>query len=133
VRPTTKEFEMKQIRNVVLGVAALAALALGGSVIAQAGDKSAPPAISQESPAADKAEDKAEGPDEAIKGSALDQASAAALDYLGGGKVSGTEVGDEESKYEVEVTNADGSQTDVQLDADFNVVGDETDGADDDE
>ena len=122
---------MKQIRNVVLGVAALAALALGGSVIAQAGDQSAPPAISQESPAADKAEDEAEGPDKAITGSALEQASAAALDYLGGGKVSGTEVGDEESKYEVEVTNADGSQTDVQLDGDFNVVGDETDGADD--
>ncbi len=123
---------MKQIRNVVLGVAALAALAFGGSVIAQAGDEAPAPRISQESPAEDRAEDRTEGPDKAIGGSALDQASAAALDYLGGGEVTDTEVGDEESKYEVEVTNADGTQTDVQLDGDFNVVGDETDGREDD-
>ena len=38
-----------------------------------------------------------------------------------------TEVGDEESYYEVEVTLDDGSQVDVQLDEDFNVVGDEAD------
>ena len=39
-----------------------------------------------------------------------------------------TEVGDEESLYEVEVTLADGSQTDVQLDQNFVVVGSKTDG-----
>lgn len=68
-----------------------------------------------------------------ITGDALDQASAAALGHTGGGTVTETEVGDEESMYEVEVTLDDGSQVDVQLDADFNVVGDEADGADDDE
>ncbi len=62
-----------------------------------------------------------------IAGSALEQASAAALDHLGEGKVTDTEVGDEESYYEVEVTRADGSEVDVQLDRDFNVVGDESD------
>ena len=67
-------------------------------------------------------EDQAEGPDVAISGSALDQASAAALDATGGGKVSGTEKGDEESYYEVEVTLDGGSQVDVQLDRGFNVV-----------
>ena len=36
-----------------------------------------------------------------------------------------TEVGDEEGAYEVEVTRADGSQVDVHLDRDFNVVGDQ--------
>ncbi len=59
--------------------------------------------------------------------SALDRASAAALAHTGGGRVTGTEVGDEESYYEVEVTRADGSQVDVQLDKGFNVVGAEGD------
>jgi hypothetical protein len=45
----------------------------------------------------------------------------------GGGHVTGTEVGDEESYYQVEVTKADGSQTDVQLDKRLNVVGSATD------
>ncbi len=64
--------------------------------------------------------DDSEGP---ITGSALDRASAAALESTGGGTVTETEVGDEESYYEVEVTLDDGSQTDVQLDRQFNVVG----------
>ena len=62
-----------------------------------------------------------------ISGSALDRASAAALEHTGGGEVTETEVGDEESLYEVEVTLDDGSQVDVQLNRDFSVVGDETD------
>ncbi len=62
-----------------------------------------------------------------ITGTALDQASAAALEHTGEGRVSETEVGDEESYYEVEVTLDDGSQVDVQLDEQFNVVGDEAD------
>ena len=68
-----------------------------------------------------------------ITGADLDQASAAALDHTGGGRVSDTEVGDEESYYEVEVTLEDGSQVDVQLDRSFNVVGQEADGAGEDE
>ena len=62
-----------------------------------------------------------------ITGEALEKASEAALDHTGGGRVTGTEVGDEESLYEVEVTRDDGSQTDVQLDENFNVVGGEED------
>jgi uncharacterized membrane protein YkoI len=62
-----------------------------------------------------------------ITGGALQKAKAAALDHTGGGSVSGTEVGDEESYYEVEVTRDDGSQVDVQLDRDFGVVGAEDD------
>jgi uncharacterized membrane protein YkoI len=73
--------------------------------------------------------------DKPIRGDALDRARAAALEHTGGGRVSDTEVGDEESYYEVEVTRADGSQVDVQLDRGFNVVGAEgdDDGAGDDE
>jgi uncharacterized membrane protein YkoI len=71
-----------------------------------------------------------------ITGDALDQAEAAALAETGGGRVTGTEVGDEESYYEVEVTLDDGTQVDVQLDRDFAVVGSEhdreTDEGDDD-
>lgn len=69
-----------------------------------------------------------------ITGEALERASAAALAHTGGGRVTDTEVGDEESYYEVEVTLEDGSQVDVQLDEDFQVVGDEADedGPDDD-
>ena len=66
----------------------------------------------------------------------LDQAERAALEVAGGGTVTATEVEDEESMYEVEVTRADGSQVDVQLDENFNVVkgmpDSESDSGDDD-
>ena len=91
------------IAGAALLVAAIAGSA-GGAVIATGGDDEQP-----------------------ITGSALDKASAVALDHTGGGRVTGTEVGDEESFYEVEVTRDDGSQVDVQLDESFNVVGEEAD------
>jgi uncharacterized membrane protein YkoI len=65
--------------------------------------------------------------DKPIRGDALDRARAAALQHTGGGRVTETEVGDEESYYEVEVTRGDGSQVDVQLDRGFKVVGTEGD------
>jgi len=68
-----------------------------------------------------------------INGSALEKASAAALEHTGQGTVSDTEVGDEESRYEVEVTLDDGSETDVQLDSNFNVVGEEAETGNEDE
>lgn len=67
-----------------------------------------------------------------ITGPDLEKASAAALEFTNGGRVTATEVEDEESYYEVEVTLDDGSQVDVQLDEEFNVVGSEADGANDD-
>ena len=75
-----------------------------------------------------------DGPDDdatetAISGDALERASDAALEHTGGGRVTGSEVDDEESKYEIEVTLDNGDQVDVQLDEQFNVVGDENDGA----
>jgi uncharacterized membrane protein YkoI len=53
----------------------------------------------------------------------LEKAKAVALAHTGGGRVTETEVGDEESLYEVEVTLPDGSRVDVQLDEGFTVVG----------
>jgi uncharacterized membrane protein YkoI len=67
--------------------------------------------------------------DRAITGNALERAKAAALADTPG-EVTETEVGDEESYYEVEVTRPDGSQVDVQLDRDFRVVGSEGDSED---
>jgi uncharacterized membrane protein YkoI len=101
-----------QTRNKVLlaGAAALA-VAAGGTGLAVAGGGGDDDATEQ-----------------AISGSALEQASDAALQHTGGGEVTDTEEGDEESYYEVEVTLDDGTQTDVQLDEQFNVVGDESDG-----
>jgi uncharacterized membrane protein YkoI len=94
----------------ILGGAAVAAVAIGSGVgfaVAQSGDDDDAPAIS---------------------GAALTKASAAALAHTGGGRVTGTEVGDEESYYEVEVTLDDGTQIDVQLDKSFHVVSDKNDG-----
>jgi uncharacterized membrane protein YkoI len=65
--------------------------------------------------------------DAPITGTALEKAEEAALAHTGGGRVTETEVGDEESYYEVEVTLHDGSQVDVQLDADYQVVDTESD------
>lgn len=68
-----------------------------------------------------------------ITGPALEEASEAAIAHLGGGTVTDTEVGDEDSYYEVEVTMDDGRQVDVQLDESFVVVGTEDDGSGDDD
>jgi hypothetical protein len=66
-----------------------------------------------------------------ISGAALAKAKVAALAHTGGGRVTGTESGDEDSFYEVEVTLPNGDQVDVQLDKAFNVVGSKNDGTDD--
>jgi hypothetical protein len=50
-------------------------------------------------------------------------APTAGLARTGGGRVTGTEVGDEDSYDEVEVTLESGQQVDVQLDEQFRVVG----------
>lgn len=101
----------KRTKTLAIGGSVLA-LAAGGAGVALAGGGS---------------EDAAEGPDVAIQGSALDQAKAAALKATGEGTVTGTETGDEESYYEVEVTLDDGSQVDVQLNRAFGVVGQSAD------
>ena len=64
-----------------------------------------------------------------ITGTDLEKATAAALAQVGEGRVTGTEVGDEESYYEIEITLDDGRQLDVQLDEQFNFVGTEDEGS----
>jgi hypothetical protein len=104
---------MKTRTKLLIAGGAIVATAIGGTAVAAGGgsDDSEPP----------------------ITGGALDRATAAALEHTGEGRVTDTEVGDEDSYYEVEVTLDDGTQVDVQLDRDFHVVGDEADGTGDDE
>ena len=102
---------MTNRRKAVIAGASVLALAAGGVGIATAtggGDSEQP-----------------------ISGSALDRAEAAALEHTGGGTVTDTELGDEESYYEVEVSQ-DGGSADVQLNRDFEVVGSEGEGREDD-
>jgi len=109
----TKEEAMKRrTRTLVIGTAVAAALGTGAGIATASGGDD------QETP---------------ITGDALTQASKAALAHTGGGQVTQTEVGDEDSYYEVEVTLPDGSETDVQLDRSFVVVSSEVEGADEDE
>ena len=65
--------------------------------------------------------------DEPLKGSTLEQATAAALEHTGGGTVIETETGDGGAAYGVEVRLDDGSVVEVALDENFNVIGQETD------
>ena len=99
-----------KLKRGIVAAAALAALGLGGAAIAGAagGDDGG-----------GKGDD---GSGKPIAGAALDKASAIAVDHAGGGQVSGTELQDEEGYYEVEVTRDDGSQVDVHLDSQFNVL-----------
>jgi uncharacterized membrane protein YkoI len=55
-------------------------------------------------------------------GPGIEKAKSIALDYTNGGQVTGTEVGDEEGYYEVEIIREDGSQVDVHLDRNYNVL-----------
>ncbi len=93
----------RRLKGMLITGAVIAALAIGGVAIAGAGGHD-------------------DGSEKPITGEALDKASAAALDHTGGGRVSETEVGDEEGYYEVEVTREDGSQVDVHLTRDFKVL-----------
>lgn len=74
-----------------------------------------------------------DGADVAITGEALERASEAALGHLGEGRVTDTEVGDEEGYYEVEVTLDDGTEVDVHLSESFTVLTEERDQAGDED
>jgi hypothetical protein len=54
-------------------------------------------------------------------GPGMEKAKSVALDHVNG-RVTATEFQDEEGYYEVEVTKSDGSQVDVHLDKNFNVL-----------
>ncbi len=94
----------RKLWAIVAATLAVAAVAGGGVVVATGGDD-----------------------DQPITGAALEKATEAALAHTGGGTVTETEVGDGGAAYGVEVRLDDGRQVEVNLDADFNVIGDEPD------
>ena len=113
-------------RKRLIGAAAILVVLLLGAGTAVAQQRGALPGGKDEGPGRD--DDATEQP---ITGSALDRAEQAALARVDG-KVTGTEVDDEQGYYEVEVARADGTQVDVRLDLGFHVLGTEGDGIRDD-
>jgi uncharacterized membrane protein YkoI len=91
------------VKKVLLAVA-LAMVVLAGAGVAYARGSSE-----------DSSEQQATGP-------GIEKAKSVALEHTNGSRVTGTEVGDEEGYYEVEVIRDDGSQVDVHLDRDINVL-----------
>ena len=67
------------------------------------------------------------GDDRPLTGSALEKATAAALQHTGGGTVLETEAGDGGAAYGVEIRLDDGRVVEVGLDANFEVIGQESD------
>ena len=67
------------------------------------------------------------GDEQPLTGSNLEQATDAALAHTGGGTVVETESGDDGAAYSVEIQMDDGSQVEVNLDSNFQVIGDEAD------
>lgn len=125
----------EKVKSALIASAAIAALAGGGAAIAGAsgsGDSAGAPPAPQASPPAPEGADDQGGKDDGngtpIGGSELDRASAVALDETGGGRVTGSELRDEEGYYEIEVTRADGTQVDVHLDQNLDVLDAKADG-----
>lgn len=115
----------ERIKKALMGLAALAALALGGGALAQAGG----------SGGGDKAEQGEHGEqDESVSGAKADRAKAAALEITNGGTANSVERDDENgATWEVEVTKPDGQTVDVRLDQGYERVVVEGDSEDGDE
>jgi hypothetical protein len=122
---------LKHVKKVLLGVAALAALAVGGAAIAGAATSSqttttttvpsasssqAPPAFSGPAHGTAAHEDA----EKAVTGSAAAEAQAAAVKIVGSGTAGAVTTDLPGTGYETTVTKADGSTVEVHLDSSFN-------------
>ncbi len=116
----------KQGKKALMGIAALAALALGGAAIANAATSQGTSTISsspQPPPAfrgpahGTAAHEDAEKP---VTGAAAAKAQAAAVKAVGGGTASAVTTDYTQKGYEVTVTKSDGSKVEVHLDSSFN-------------
>lgn len=117
----------KKLKLILVAGAALAVLGASGAAIAgttRGGDDGA--AVEGTSAGDD-------GSGTPITGGALDRAKALALKATGGGEVTATEVRDEEGYYEVEVRRNDGSQVDVHLNRNLDVLDAPADGGPNDD
>lgn len=127
-----------RLKGILIAMAAVAVLAIGGVAIATAtsGDEPAQPArVAAQETENETGENEAEEnesdeneADEQASGPRADAAARAAREAVGGGKVLEVEIADDGmSGFEVEVERPDGSYVEVNLDEDLQVVGTETD------
>jgi hypothetical protein len=65
--------------------------------------------------------------DKPLRGTSYERATDAALEHVGGGTVIETEVGDDGAAYGVEIRKDDGTVVEVNLDNNFEVIGEEQD------
>jgi hypothetical protein len=126
---------LKRFKQVLIGVAALAALAAGGSAIAgaatsrttttttttatQSGSTAQTPPASN-FPAHGTAAH--EGAEKAVTGDAATKAQAAAVKSVGSGTAGAVTTDYTGNGYEVTVTKSDGSTVEVHLDSSFNAM-----------
>lgn len=96
----------KRTKPIVAALAAIVVIGVGAGVgIAAGGDDDRP-----------------------LSGSAYDRATKAALDHVGEGTVTETEAEEDgDTAYEVEIRRDNGSQIEVLLDSNFEVIGSESD------
>ena len=106
---------MTRFRKTLIGVAAVAALGIGGVAIAGA-------------TGGGEDDDAGDGPDVVVTGTKAQRAGAAATQAMGGGSVKSVEESDEGGRaaYEVKVDKA-GTIWEIQVATDYTVVGRERD------
>jgi uncharacterized membrane protein YkoI len=122
-----------KLKGILIAMAAVAVLAIGGVAIATAtsGDEPAQPArVAAQETENETGENEAEEnesdeneADEQASGPRADAAARAAREAVGGGKVLEVEIADDGmSGFEVEIERPDGSYVEVNLDEDLQVV-----------
>lgn len=114
---------MQRSTRALLAVVAAIGVAAGGYSFAAAASNTDPGPVASDQDGDGEAQDS----DAPLTGGDLDQAVAAALEHTGGGEVIETETGDDGAAFGVEVRLEDGSAVEVNLDADFVVIGSEPD------
>ena len=118
------------IKKVAAGVTALAALALGGSAIANATSSSTTTTTTTQSAPSGRppAQFPAHGTtahedaEKAVTGAAATKAKAAAVKSLGGGTAGAVTTDFTGNGFEVTVTKTDGAKVEVHLDSSYNVM-----------
>jgi len=128
VRSKGEERMVQRAKRVLLGFAALAALAFGGAAIADAASSNSTTTTTttttaQSAPAfpahGSAAHEDAEKP---VTASAAEKAQAAAVKAVGGGTAGAVTTDLHGNGYEVTVAKSDGSKVEVHLDSSFNVL-----------
>ena len=119
------------IKKVLAGVAAFAALALGGAAISSAAPSSTTTSTSSGSSAAGRpafsgpahGTSAHEYAEKAVTGATAEKARAAAVKYVGSGTAGAVTTDYTQTGYETTVTKSDGSSVEVHLDRSFQAAG----------